>query len=90
METKIESNNKNGTNNGTSSTGLTEDNLTKQEIISQEQLAELGEDLLKNKADPVNALKIMKVLARKEITYQLLKDTLIGQKVTAVQVPEDD
>lgn len=32
----------------------------------------------------------MKVLARKDITYQLLKDTLIGQKVTAIDVPQDD
>ena len=56
----------------------------KLEPISLEELVELGTHLDKNKAKPEAALKLLKVLDKKLITAQILKDSSIGKRLTAV------
>ena len=55
------------------------------EPISPEELVELGNNLDKVKQNPEHSLKLLKVLERKQITYQLLIDTKIGKRLSAVE-----
>jgi hypothetical protein len=47
--------------------------------------------LEKNKSDGANALKLLKLLEMKDVTAALLKKTMIGKKLTAVdeEFPDD-
>jgi len=59
------------------------------EPISPEELVELGNTLDKFKQNPEQSLKLLKVLERKQITYQLLIDTKIGKRLSAVEEKPD-
>ena len=56
------------------------------EKISTEELAELRDELQKksDKLDFIAVLKLLCVLSKKQITRDLLKDTLIGKNITAL------
>lgn len=56
------------------------------EKISQEELLELKNDLLQkvDKCEYVSVAKIVRVLSRKRITRDLLKDTLIGKTISSL------
>ena len=54
------------------------------EPITQEEVISIGEDLAKNARCPAKALKILKILDRKMITGDMLKDTLIGKKLAPI------
>ena len=54
------------------------------EPISEEEVLSLGEDLGSNSRNPATALKILKILDRKDITATHLEKTKIGKKLTAV------
>lgn len=55
------------------------------EPISQEELIELGISLDKVKSNPEQSLKLLKVLDRKIVTAQMLVDTKIGKRLSAVE-----
>lgn len=55
-----------------------------EEPISETEVRHLGEQLKKNKDDPSNALKLLKMLDGKRITAELLIETKIGKALTAV------
>jgi hypothetical protein len=52
--------------------------------ITEDELLEIGLQLEKNKSDGYNALKLLKLLEKKDVTAMLLKKTMIGKKLTAV------
>ena len=54
------------------------------EPISIEELVEIGISLDKQKQNPDQALKILKVLDKKLVTSQLLIDSKIGKRLSAV------
>ena len=60
------------------------ENLVDQSI-TEDELLEIGLQLEKNKSDGHNALKLLKLLEKKDVTAMLLKKTMIGKKLTAVE-----
>ena len=54
------------------------------EPITQEEVISIGEDLAKNAKNPATALKILKILDKKMITGEMLKETLIGKKLAPI------
>ena len=54
------------------------------EPITSEEVINHGEDLVENKDNPANALKILKILRRKEITPDMLTGTKIGKKLAII------
>ena len=52
--------------------------------ISEEELLELGTQLDKHKCELEKALQLLKILDKKQVTAQLLIDTKIGKRLTAV------
>ena len=61
----------------------------KEEPISPEELLEIGIQLRAKKDEPADALKILKILDRKQVTAKLLIDTKIGKCLTAVNEEPD-
>jgi hypothetical protein len=55
------------------------------EPISKEELIELGNSLDKAKQNPEVSLKLLKVLDKKIVTAELLVDTKIGKRLSAVE-----
>ena len=66
-----------------------QDSAVKEEPISPEELLEIGIQLRAKKDEPADALKILKILDRKQVTAKLLIDTKIGKCLTAVNEEPD-
>ena len=67
------------------------DASVKEEPISPEELLEIGIQLRAKKDEPEHALKILKILDRKQVTAKLLIETKIGKCLTAVnEVPDPE
>ena len=54
------------------------------EPVTPEEIVSIGEDLAKNARCPAQALKLLKILDKKMITGDMLKETLIGKKLAPI------